>query len=462
MNKDIITQIITLAEEKYPERMAALLRQRQDISEFILGLEEDLLALGRILVKHALEELDALVREDAKRKLEWYIQDRNRIHTLVTIFGPVVYERTYYKNKENGEFRFLSDELVGIAPHDKTDLSLKTRCIEQATEQSYRKSGESVSPAVTLSGQSVMNAIRWLGPVPLYEAKEMEKREVSYLFVEADEDHVAMRDHRCGEPKLVYVHEGVRQVSKGRYELIHPVYFGGMFAKSDELWAHVENYIEAHYERRRIKRIYLSGDRAGWIRNGRTWIKDAVYVVDRYHLLKYIKQAGAHVEQGCRCLWDAFRRQDREYLEVVLETIKEHPASEGKEETLRNAFAYLRASFEDAKAHLDPAYGGCSAEGHISHIYSDRLSSRPYVWGHEGIDQMARLRVAQKNGFQVYEAALTEKRKRREDGVEIQRAASIAKKRLQATGVELRHNLTALNMGKKTYTYELLKGYRGA
>lgn len=39
----------------------------------------------------------------------------------------------------------------------------------------------------------------------------------------------------------------------------------------------------------------------------------------------------------------------------------------------------------------------CSAEGHMSHVYSDRLSSRPLGWCKTGADKMARLRIYEKN-----------------------------------------------------------------
>ena len=39
----------------------------------------------------------------------------------------------------------------------------------------------------------------------------------------------------------------------------------------------------------------------------------------------------------------------------------------------------------------------CSAEGHVSHIFSDRLSSRPLGWSVVGADKMAQLRVYKKN-----------------------------------------------------------------
>lgn len=35
---------------------------------------------------------------------------------------------------------------------------------------------------------------------------------------------------------------------------------------------------------------------------------------------------------------------------------------------------------------------GCSAEGHVSHVYSDRMSPRPMGWSETGADAMCQLR----------------------------------------------------------------------
>lgn len=40
---------------------------------------------------------------------------------------------------------------------------------------------------------------------------------------------------------------------------------------------------------------------------------------------------------------------------------------------------------------------GCSAEGHVSHIYSDRMSSRPMGWSTTNINNMSRLRIAKED-----------------------------------------------------------------
>ncbi|NMA83189.1 MAG: hypothetical protein GX962_04920 [Epulopiscium sp.] len=68
-------------------------------------------------------------------------------------------------------------------------------------------------------------------------------------------------------------------------------------------------------------------------------------------------------------------------------------------------------NWECIKRRYDKEYIGCSAEGYVSHILSDRLSSRPLGWSLIGADQMARLRVYDANGGDVYELM---KRKKKE------------------------------------------------
>ena len=40
---------------------------------------------------------------------------------------------------------------------------------------------------------------------------------------------------------------------------------------------------------------------------------------------------------------------------------------------------------------------GCSAESHVSHVLSDRLSSRPMAWSATGADRMSKLRCYDRN-----------------------------------------------------------------
>ena len=44
---------------------------------------------------------------------------------------------------------------------------------------------------------------------------------------------------------------------------------------------------------------------------------------------------------------------------------------------------------------------GCSAEGHVSHIYSDRMSLRPMGWKSKNVDNMSKLRVLREDNISV-------------------------------------------------------------
>jgi DNA-binding transcriptional MocR family regulator len=63
----------------------------------------------------------------------------------------------------------------------------------------------------------------------------------------------------------------------------------------------------------------------------------------------------------------------------------------------------------------------CSAEGHVSHILSARLSSRPMGWSIIGADEMARMRTYKANGGSIkeYYRKLRAERKKEERILEL-------------------------------------------
>ena len=56
-----------------------------------------------------------------------------------------------------------------------------------------------------------------------------------------------------------------------------------------------------------------------------------------------------------------------------------------------------------------------SAEGHVSHILSDRISSRPMGWSRNGADKMSQLRIFKKNGGVIYDLVMAQKRKEQQE-----------------------------------------------
>jgi hypothetical protein len=460
--KNSITEIVELITRSFEENFEKLLIEKKDISEFVIEIKKALDQAGAILTKEALEMMDSLVKSDSRRKQNWYVHESKKPNTLATIFGEVNYQRTYYKHKRETEYRYLSDELMGIDAYDKMDVSLKAKLIEEAIETPYARSGRKATETLEISSQSVMNAIRELGPVSNDDVRITRSKETpKVLYIEADEDHVALQSGGCAEPKLVYVHEGRVQIGKDRWKLQNPRYFGGMYKEPEELWNEVASYIDQAYEYDQIEKIYLSGDGASWIKAGAAIINKSIFVLDRYHLNKAVKMAGAHIENAEREIWRAIKREDKEYLKVVFETIMGATEAETKAQAVKESKTYIMNHWESIKHHYSKDYSGCSAEGHISHIYSDRLSSRPLGWSREGVDQMARLRVFAANRGNLFQLALRKKQERIRETRIIELDLKVCRKKMRKVSGETIGNLPALNSGKRTQLTLALRAFRG-
>ena len=257
-------------------------------------------------------------------------------------------------------------------------MSFESELIDKVSEISYQKSGQSVSDKVTVCDQTVMNSIRRLGKIENNSVEiKHPKKKIKILYIDADEDHVSMQDGSNQEIKLVYVHEGRKLVSKGRYELQNCRYFSGSYSDSEELWLEVVEYLEEAYEMDNVEKIYLSGDGANWIKEGLNWIAKSEHVLDYYHLSKYVKKATAHMSCTEPILWGYIDRLDKQSVKDLFKIIIDRTETETKKNAVRDSRRYVLNNWESIERRYVKEYIGCSAEGHVSHILSARLSSRP-------------------------------------------------------------------------------------
>ena len=460
----IIHDIMEKITLNYTNILQELVGESRDFSKFIIDLKKTLDDVGTELASKALEIVDDVVRESKNRKEKYYIQRRNDKKALITVFGEVNYKRTYYKHKKNKNYVYLSDQMVGIEPHDRMDLSYEAMLIEESTDSSYQKTGEKVAPNATVSKQTVMNAIRKLEEVENSSVKiATPKRETKILYIEADEDHVAMQDGTNKQIKLIYVHEGKELVSKNRCKLKNIRYFTGNYSKSEDLWLQVADYLEEAYEMDKVQKVYLSGDGASWIKEGLNWINDSVYVLDGFHLAKYIRKATAHLDPiYYRTMWKHIDNQDKKSVTDIFNTIIKETEKDTKKNAVKDSKRYILNNWDGVITRYETDYIGCSAEGHISHILSSRLSSRPLGWSLTGADQMARLRVFRANGGEVYELMNQKRKEDRKEKRILKLEKRILENRLKSSLPEIIDNIPYINDGRRTWQGQILKSLRGA
>src|SRR5690554_6322330 len=93
-------------------------------------LAKDLDELGCEILRYALECRDERLREEPTERAGWVVARRGDRKTLLTPFGNLEYERTYFKHKPSGRFAYLVDREAGITPHQRIDTGLKGALIE--------------------------------------------------------------------------------------------------------------------------------------------------------------------------------------------------------------------------------------------------------------------------------------------------------------------------------------------
>jgi len=282
------------------ERVENFISEGKDIADLVLGLEKDLFELGRNILTEVLEDIDESLRKSGSRKKNWEIVRKDKT-TILTSFGDITYNRTYFKPKKRGKRQYLVDKIVGIDPHDRISADVLINTLDEAVDSSYKKAGKRASYTTEISKQTVMNKVHNI-EVPDAPLKYNTKKDCKVLYIEADEDHVALQSKNTDKkkgiimPKLVYVHEGIdSEKSTNKRKVLKNIrYFGGVFATED-IWLQVAKYIDDQYNEEKIETIYISGDGASWIRQGLNWINKSKFVLDNYHLNKYIKKATAHL-----------------------------------------------------------------------------------------------------------------------------------------------------------------------
>ena len=332
-----------------------------------------MIEFGRNIYQECLKEIEENIRQSEFRKKNYYVEHKADRRTLLTTFGNLKIERAYYKPKNDGESVYLLDKYVGLASHDKVSLAIKTKFVEEAVETSYQKGGEKACMTEdVVSKQTVKNTIHEL-EVELEEEIPVQKKKIKNLHIQADED----------------------------------------------LWLEVQQYIYDNYDTEYLENVYIAGDGAPWIVAGCRVLEKSKFVLDKYHLGKYIHKATTHLDDSQQVakefIYGAINERDFDGVMRLLQKCYASTDQEYKKKEVTECARYIKNNWLGIMVRIDDggAVWGCSAEGHISHVLSARESSRPMGWSKKGVDRISRLRVLTRNEQKIIDLMEYQDKKQR-------------------------------------------------
>jgi len=405
---DIITLLTQLADGflnaqdefyDHPDRFADMEKTVADLSH----------KTAAQFLTMALSGMDDILCHGGAPKQRFTTQ-RHDTRTLITTVGDVTFTHTLFEDRSSGKTCYLLDELLHLPGRERFSSQAEARVLTEAQVHSYQHAADSLQIGnQKVSRTAVMSKVHSITEelLPEPELPETEKKHCDYLYIEADEDHIHSQqdpDNRNGMiGKLIYIFEGKDSVGKGRHELVFPHYHGGLYqgsAANARLWTEVDQYIRNHYDLDSLKKVYISGDGGGWIKAGTDYVGKSEFVADRFHLMKYINRVS-------RCTLDSADETKARFYKYIyknkpvaakklLTRIQNH--CDGSDRAVEECRSFLINNWDAIqRAFHDKHVLGCSAEGHVSHVYSDRMSSRPMGWSVQGSDRMCRLRCFVRN-----------------------------------------------------------------
>ena len=406
--------------QKVVEQSILKLANGKDLTAFQETLRDGMNQICVTIQQRLLEQIDGELVANSTARKNWVITRRNDPKTILSPFGPVTYHRTYFKNKKTRRHAYLTDNLVGYTPHQRLDTLLEADVLTESLDRSFRKAGKSQgkrAKGTEVSGQTVLNIVRKLQPekVEIKEAPRR-RRKCPIIYIEADEDHVPhqKKGTRAFEQKLVYIHEGRTALSQGRYQLLNKKYLTfSPGTKTEEIWNTIWHYLDDTYALEKAERIYISGDGAYWIKAGAEYIPNSTYVLDSFHLRQAILRGAGADKDNRRALGKAIWYAKQTQMNKILTQLLKAAGEESRRQTIINVYKYLNNNWHGIKASKEHReyIVGCSAEGHVSHVLSARLSSRPMGWSYLGANQMAHLRVHRENGMDIHKLYIKEHKK---------------------------------------------------
>ncbi|MBR4543340.1 MAG: ISLre2 family transposase [Lachnospiraceae bacterium] len=393
--------------------------------------------LARRFIEETVKEIGKTVDELPERKRSW-VADRKDTKKLATSVGIVTFDKTLYRSKketdENGRplYCYLLDRVMGFEPNQTMTEDVREQAYKETVQTSFRKGGEAACPE-GLSKATIKKLIHGLEFPPNFKVPE-KKKTVEYLYIDADEDHYRLQfQNRKGDlkkssngrkcngaiNKIIYVFEDIvpEAPKSKRHRLVNTHYFcRGEEQDNGKLWAEVFSYIEATYDLDKVKCIYINADGGSWIKTGYTGYAGAVFVLDEFHLSKYIAKLTGHMkdsaEDARQEVYDCIRNMTEEDFWCVVERLKGCAETDDVSVCIDKAAEYLISNWTAAKYRLRKENGikACSAEGHVYHVLSSRMSTQPMGWSRHGGSQMARLREYYYNGGDMFELAMYQKK----------------------------------------------------
>lgn len=348
-----------------------------------------------LLYEKFLNYIDDRFKNSKERKAIYNIKE-TRERTLITSVGCIHVNSTSYYNKTTKEHFVLLREILHLKPYQRLTNEAEYQLIKYAMNENMSQSARHALRNTQVSRSTVSKKIAKLdGSINENICKSNNQPDV--LYIEMDEIHANLQKDGNKICPCAIVHEGYEEDFVKRKKLKNIHYFASSKLSYEELWEVIFNYVDKKYEIDKFKKIFVSGDGASGIKNYTNCFPNAKFVLDPFHYirkhLRYIFKTNKDLKDKA----DEYIRNDmiEDLKKIVDIQIEKYPEQEKYMKKHRDC---IINNSEGIKNQKDEDYiVHCSMEGHVNQAFARYITSSPYGFSENGLENKLKLLVYHAN-----------------------------------------------------------------
>lgn len=368
-----------------------------------LNLESKIRDVGDLftlrLYEAFLNYFDDQFKNKKERKAEYNIKE-TRKRTLITSVGVITINSTSYIHKESKEYYVPLRYILHLKPYQRLTNEAEYQLIKYAMDKNMSQAARHALRNTQVSRSTVSKKIKVLdGSIDENIIKSTNQPDI--LYIEMDEIHANLQHGGNKIYPCAIVHEGYEEdfVKRKKLKSIH--YFASSSLSYEELWEVIFDYVNKKYDIDKFKTIFISGDGASGIKNYTNCFPNAKFVLDPFHYvkkhLKYIFKDDIEL----RNIADDYIRNDliKDFKLLVKSQIKKYPE---QEKYMKEHMNYIINNLEGIKNQKDEDYKvHCSMEGHVNQAFARYITSSPYGFSEQGLENKLKLLVYHANKHEL-------------------------------------------------------------
>ena len=368
-----------------------------------LNLESKIKEVGDLftlkLYESFLNYFDEQFKKKKERKDKYNIKE-TRKRTLITSVGTITVNSTSYINKETNEYYIPLRDILHLKPYQRLTNEAEYQLIKYAMDENMSQAARHALRNTQISRSTVSKKIKVLdGSINEVITKSTNQPDI--LYIEMDEIHANLQKGGNKICPCAIVHEGYEEDFVKRKKLKNVRYFASSKLTYEELWEVIFDYVNKKYDIDKFKVIFVSGDGAPGIKNYTNCFPDAKFVLDPFHYikkhLKYIFKDDIELRNKA----DDYIRNDLidDFKLLVKSQIEKYPE---QEKYMKEHMNYIINNSEGIKNQKDEDYKvRCSMEGHVNQAFARHITSSPYGFSEQGLENKLKLLVYHANKHEL-------------------------------------------------------------